>query len=84
MSHPAPRMHLVWPAALYLPEYRNALARGWSPDNQRPEAAVEELAHIAEDPDRFLAEQVDREAKGPPITLPDRSEERRVGKECCR
>ena len=66
-------MQLVWPAALYLPEYRSALERGWSADNQRPEATAEELAHIAEDPDRFLAEQVDRDAKGPPIILPDGS-----------
>jgi predicted acetyltransferase len=63
-------MELVWPASPYLSSYRSALARGWSPDNLRPEAAEEELARIAEDPDRFLAEQVDREAKGPPVTLP--------------
>jgi predicted acetyltransferase len=64
-------MDLVWPAPPFLREYRKALARGWSPDNLRPEAAIEELARIAEDPDLFLAEQIDREAKGPPITLPD-------------
>jgi predicted acetyltransferase len=66
-------MQLVWPAAQYLPGYVHALRQGWSPDNLRPEAAVEELARIAEDPVRFLAEQVDREAKGPPIILPDGS-----------
>ena len=64
-------MQLVWPAATYLPDYKRALERGWSPDNLRPEAAQEELAQIAESADQFLAEQVDREAKGPPITLPD-------------
>jgi predicted acetyltransferase len=63
-------MQLVWPAPPYLPSYESALARGWSPDNLRPEVAPEQLACIAEDPDRFLAEQVDREAKGPPFTLP--------------
>jgi predicted acetyltransferase len=67
-------MDLVWPAAEYLPGYRDALRQGWSPDNRRPEAADEELVRIATDPDRFLAEQVDREAKGPPITLPDGSQ----------
>jgi predicted acetyltransferase len=64
-------MNLVWPAAEYLPGYVHALEQGWSPDNRRPEAAPEELARIAEDPARFLAEQIDREAKGPKIMLPD-------------
>lgn len=67
------QMDLVWPAAPYLPGYVHALRQGWSPDNLRPQAALDELARIAEDPDRFLSEQVDREAKGPPITLPDGS-----------
>jgi predicted acetyltransferase len=66
-------MDLVWPAAQYLPGYVHALRQGWSPDNLRPQAALDELARIAEDPDRFLSEQVDREAKGPSITLPDGS-----------
>ena len=64
-------MELVWPAAQYLPEYIYALQQGWSPDNLRPEAAAEQLAQIAEDPTQFISEQVDREAKGPPIMLPD-------------
>lgn len=64
-------MQLVWPSATYLPDYKRALERGWSPDNLRPEAAQEELADIAKDADQFLAEQVDREAKGPAIILPD-------------
>jgi predicted acetyltransferase len=64
-------MELVWPAARYLPGYVHALEQGWSPDNLRPQAAVEELARIAKDPARFLSEQVDREAKGPPVILPD-------------
>jgi predicted acetyltransferase len=34
---------------------------------------MEELARIAEDPIRFLSEQSDREAKGPPVILPDGS-----------
>jgi len=64
-------MELVWPAAEYLPGYVHALQQGWSPDNRRPQAAGEHPARIAEDPDRFLAEQIDREAKGPPVILPD-------------
>jgi len=66
-------MELVSPAAQYLSGYIHALKQGWSPDNLRPQAASEELARIAQDPIRFLAEQVDREAKGPPVILPDGS-----------
>jgi predicted acetyltransferase len=66
-------MDLVWPAAQYLPGYVHALRQGWSPDNLRPQAAWDELARIAEDADRFLSEQIDKEAKGPSITLPDGS-----------
>lgn len=64
-------MQLVWPAQEYLASYTRALEQGWSPDNLRPEAGREELARIARDPARFLSEQVDREAKGPPVVLPD-------------
>jgi predicted acetyltransferase len=66
-------MQLVWPAAPYLPSYVRALERGWSPDNLRPDAGREELDEIARDPARFIAEQVDLEANGPPVTLPDGS-----------
>ena len=64
-------LKLVWPAEEYLSGYIHALEQGWSPDNLRPEAAGEHLARIAQDRDRFLAEQVDREAKGPPVILPN-------------
>lgn len=64
---------LVWPDARYLSGYAAALRQGWSPDNLRPEANLEQLARIAEDPERFLAEQVDRQARGPAITVPDGS-----------
>ncbi|HEX5727497.1 MAG TPA: GNAT family N-acetyltransferase [Longimicrobiaceae bacterium] len=67
-------MQLVWPAEHYLPSYVAALEQGWSPDTVRPEAtAREQLELIAKDPARFLREQVDPEAKGPPVTLPDGS-----------
>ena len=66
-------MELVWPDARYLDSYRSALERNWSPDNLRPEASVEQLEQIARDPARFLAAQVDPEAKAGPITLPDGS-----------
>jgi len=64
-------MKLVWPAEPYLASYVHALEQGWSPDNLRPEAAGEHLARIEQDTGRFLAEQIDREAKGPPVILPD-------------
>jgi predicted acetyltransferase len=66
-------MELVWPAKQYLPSYAHALEQGWSPDNLRPEVAAEELEHIRRDPVGFLASQVDRDAKGPAIELPDGS-----------
>jgi predicted acetyltransferase len=66
-------MRLVWPARAYLPDYVNALERGWSPDNLRQEAAQEELERIAADPEGFLASLVDREAAGEPIVFPDGS-----------
>lgn len=64
-------MELVWPAEQYLAGYADALRRGWSPDNLRPEASAEELLEIDADPHAFIESQVDREAKGPRIALPD-------------
>jgi predicted acetyltransferase len=73
MSTPQPMMpvQLVWPAHEHLASYVSALERGWSPNNLRPEASQEELAQIRTDPVRFLGNLVDREAKGPPVKLPD-------------
>ena len=66
-------MQLVWPALVYLPSYSAALERGWSPDNTRPEAGREQLARIREDAPSFIAEQVDVDARGSAIRLPDGS-----------
>ena len=66
-------MELVWPTMQYLSGYVHALQRGWSPDNLRPEAAKEHLARIRYNAELFLAQLVDREAKGPPVVLPDGS-----------
>jgi predicted acetyltransferase len=66
-------MDLVWPGRDHLDAYVDALRRGWSPNNVRPEQAQEELARIAADPDGFLASRVDREARGGPIVMPDGS-----------
>lgn len=66
-------MQLVRPSELHLPSYVAALERGWSADNLRPEADQEELARVRADAQAFIASMEDREAKGPPITLPDGS-----------
>jgi predicted acetyltransferase len=66
-------MDLVWPEPRYLHGYVHALQQGWSPDNLRPQAALEHLARIEKDSNRFLRELDDREGKGPPVTLPDDS-----------
>lgn len=66
-------MILVWPAESYLASYVAALERGWSPDNLREERTAEQLAQIAADSQKFLRAQVDIEAQGDPIVLPDGS-----------
>jgi predicted acetyltransferase len=66
-------IQLVWPARPYLRGYADALRQGWSPDNLRPQTAQDHLVEIGRDADAFLARLVDRDAKGPPIALPDGS-----------
>lgn len=66
-------MELVWPAAPYLRSYRDALRRGWSPNNLRPQVAEEELAAIAKDPDAFFRQIVNLEGSGAGVKLPDGS-----------
>ena len=57
-----------------LPQYVDALKRGWSPDNVMGRKTAEaQLVRIAEDPAAFLDSQDDPEGKGPPIELPDGS-----------
>lgn len=72
-------MELIWPNRECLPAYVNALERGWSPDNLRGAAAGrEELDQIERDADGYLALQVDREARGGDVTLPDGSKAKRL------
>jgi predicted acetyltransferase len=66
-------MELVWPALEYLPSYVAALERDWSPNNMNPSTGREELALIAANPAKFIADQIDREGRGLPIELPDGS-----------
>jgi predicted acetyltransferase len=68
-------MQLVVPSLDRLSDYVAALETGWSPDTVRKDAAArEQLARIEQDADAFLASQVDREARGPLVTLPDGSQ----------
>jgi predicted acetyltransferase len=72
-------MPLVIPSIDHLDSYVAALRRGWSPDNIRGAvAAVEQLARIDADAHAFLASLDDRDAKGPPVTLPDGSKAQRI------
>ncbi|MFN5701138.1 MAG: GNAT family N-acetyltransferase [Betaproteobacteria bacterium] len=71
-------MQLVRPSEHHLPSYVAALERGWSADSLRPEAAQEELARVRANAQAFLASMEDREAKGPPVTLPDGSVVNRI------
>lgn len=67
-------MQLVQPALEHLASYIAALERGWSADNIRGEAAArEELERIRVDAAGFLASMEDREARGPPVKLPEGS-----------
>lgn len=52
--------------------YSAALRRGWSPTTVR-DASSEQLGEIARDPQAFVAQLEDPEAKGAPVTLPDGS-----------
>jgi predicted acetyltransferase len=72
-------MQLVRPGPEHLASYIAALERGWSADHERGiEATREELSRIHADGVAFLASMEDREAKGPPITLPDGSAAKRL------
>ena len=62
-------MQLVWPAPEYLRSYCEALARGWSPNNLRPEVAQEELAAIRQDPDAYFAAIVNFQGGGSGVVI---------------
>lgn len=69
-----PQLDIVRPTLDHLPGYIAALEQQWSPDNVRgADAAAEELAAIRNDPASFIEHLIDREAKGPPVVLPDGS-----------
>jgi predicted acetyltransferase len=71
-------MQLVRPGPEHLASYVAALERGWSADERGAEGAREELSRIQADAAAFLDSLEDREAKGPPFTLPDGSTAQRI------
>jgi predicted acetyltransferase len=71
--------HLVKPSLEYLPAYRAALERGWSPDNvRRIETARAHLTEIQADAAGFVGRLDDPEARGGPMILPDGSSRPRL------
>ncbi|WP_298923765.1 GNAT family N-acetyltransferase [uncultured Ramlibacter sp.] len=64
-------MELVWPEPEYLRSYCDALRRGWSPNNLRPQVAQEELAAIQNNPDAYFQRIVNFEGGGAGVKLPD-------------
>ena len=67
-------LELIKPTLDTLPSYRDALERGWSPDNTSDAAIARELDAIARDSAGFIALSEDLEAKGVPIILPEQGE----------
>lgn len=65
-------LEIIRPRTEHLESLKAALRRGYSPDSQR-DVSAELLAKIETDPERFLALQDDRQARGGPITMPDGS-----------
>jgi predicted acetyltransferase len=66
-------VQLVWPAPEYLRSYCDALRRGWSPNNLRPQAGEEELRAIQQDPDAYFERIVNFRGGGLGVQLPDGS-----------
>jgi predicted acetyltransferase len=72
-------VHLIQPTEEHLDGYIAALRQGWSANTVATPAQIsEELTRIESDPIGVLATMDDREAKGPPIKLPDGSLARRL------
>ena len=70
---------LLTPDLDHLPDFVNALQRGWSPDNVRGEEAARDLLQAAaKDPAGLVAGMDDPEARAGPIVLPDGSRVERL------
>lgn len=71
-------MKLVKPSIERLPAYEAALKRGWSPDNLRPEFALEQIEEISQDAVSFVSRLDDPGGEAGPLTLPDGSKVKRL------
>lgn len=67
-------MILIKPSMEHLPAYVDALKRGWSPDNLRPEASQEQISTISKDGASFVSSLDNPTGAGGAIKLPDGSE----------
>lgn len=66
-------MELIRPTLDNVPGFVDALLRGWSPNHTRATAGLEELGRVRANPRAYLEDFEDRDAKGPPLLLPDGS-----------
>jgi predicted acetyltransferase len=65
-------VRIIKPSLAELSAYKEALDKGWSPDNMSSEQRrVADLAKIASDPEAFLDSFEDPDGKCEAITLPD-------------
>ena len=68
------KCELIQPSLKTLPFYKEALERGWSPDNLSTEKRrQEDLSKITNDSIKFIKLFDDPEGQGEPVTLPDGS-----------
>jgi predicted acetyltransferase len=63
-------MELIRPSLHAVPEYRDALVQGWSPNPMRADAATEALTQLHADPAAYVAGLDDPEGRGPARALP--------------
>lgn len=66
-------MGLLKPSVDLVSAYREALVKGWLPDNLRSDVVQDQLAEISKDADAFVSALDDPGAKGGPVRLPDGS-----------
>lgn len=64
-------LQLVTPSPEHLASYSKALETGWSPNNMRQEAGMEELQKIKADAVAFLKSLDSTKELGDPIPMPD-------------
>jgi predicted acetyltransferase len=71
-------VELLRPATEHVASYIAALERGWSPDTENPDASRIMLDRLRSDQEAFLRLADDPEGAGPPVTLPDGTQVKRI------